>query len=385
MILDRHDPGAKALLGTVLLELNRTVDARACLAEAVAAEPDNPFFRQGLAEAEKRDGAPAAAAATLAAGVALQPGRPDLRNASILLAIAGHDFAAALDLAEAARGAGAADACGFGLMGHALSSLGRHDEAAEAYAEALKLAPEDPYVRHLVAASGALPAAREAPQDYVRAVFDGSAGAFERQLIGLGYRVPGLVRAALLAHGPEAARQDAAPGRIPVGPLLDLGCGTGLVGVVLAGLNIGPLIGIDISAGMLAEAAAKAMYAELRQIDLLRALAEDQRAYPLIVAADVLCYMGALEQAFTGIAARLAPGGICVLSAEALGENDLPDIDWALGRLGRYAHSRRYLEETAAAAGLRIIALSAEPLRFEDDQPVAGFLMVLTRPDAGAA
>ncbi len=56
--------------------------------------------------------------------------------------------------AEEAHAAGVADACLFGLKGHALSSLGRHAEAAEAYAEALKLGPDDPYVRHLVAASG---------------------------------------------------------------------------------------------------------------------------------------------------------------------------------------------------------------------------------------
>jgi predicted TPR repeat methyltransferase len=113
------------------------------------------------------------------------------------------------------------------MMGHALSSLGRHGEAGDAYAEALKLGPDDPYVRHLVAASGIVPGAMRAPVDYLRAVFDGYADRFESHIVSLGYRIPGLIRATLLQHPTIMAGET-------LGPALDLGCGTGLMAVVLA-------------------------------------------------------------------------------------------------------------------------------------------------------
>ena len=168
--------------------------------------PGNPAYRQGLAAAQEACGDADAALATLVAGIAGAPSSIELRNAAILLSVR-----APTSTARAACRGGACRRRGrrlpFGLMGHALSSLGRHAEAAEAYAEALKLGPDDPYVRHLVAASGILPSAARAPVEYLRAVFDGYADRFELHLISLGYRVPGLIRAALARHPPIAGRR----------------------------------------------------------------------------------------------------------------------------------------------------------------------------------
>ncbi len=95
------------------------------------------------------------------------------------------------------------------MMGHALSSMDRHTEAADAYSEALKLGPQDPYVRHLVAASGIVPSAARAPLEYVSTVFNGYAERFEAHLVSLGYRIPGLVRAALFAAPDDRRGQTA--------------------------------------------------------------------------------------------------------------------------------------------------------------------------------
>lgn len=226
VVLDRKDPAAKALLGVLLLELGRTADALACLAEAFAAEPGNPGFAAGLATAQETAGDPDAALATLLRCIDAAPSRVDPRNAAILLCVRRRDFRQAVGLAEAARRIGIADACSFGLLGHALSSLGQHAEATDAYAEALKLGPNDPYVRHLVAAAGIMPGATRAPVEYLRAVFDGYAERFDAHLISLGYRMPGLFRAVLLQHPLIAAGER-------VGPVLDLGCGTGMIGMAI--------------------------------------------------------------------------------------------------------------------------------------------------------
>jgi predicted TPR repeat methyltransferase len=370
VVLDRTDARAKAMLGVALIDLGRPDDALPCLREAVAADPAHPAYRQALAAAQERCGNPAAAAATLAEGIRLTPGLVTLRTAAIMVDIRRRDFAAAAARAEAARRDGIADACVFGLLGHALSSLGRHPEAADAYAEALKLAPEDPYVRHLVAASGILPQAARAPAEYLETVFDGYASRFESHLIGLGYRVPGLIRAALL----EALDLSS-----PIGPVLDLGCGTGLMAVVLSDLPLGPMIGVDLSEGMLAEARAKQLYASLHHRDLEAVLAEPGAPWPVILAADVFCYFGALEDVLASVATRLTPGGVCVFSVEVHTEAQ----PWTLGRQGRYSHSRGHIEAATAAAGLRLEVLRPEVLRFEADAPVQGLLIVARyAPDA---
>jgi Flp pilus assembly protein TadD len=178
VIIDRRDPTAKALLGALMLELKRPQDAIACFADAVTVVPSHPGYREGLATALEAVGDYEAAFATLTVGIAAAPRNIGLRNAAVLLAVRQQDFATALELAEQANSECLADACLFGLQGHALSSLGRHEEAADAYAEALKLGPDDPSVRHLVAASGRVPPKKRADIEYVRAVFDGYAETF---------------------------------------------------------------------------------------------------------------------------------------------------------------------------------------------------------------
>ncbi|MBV8576373.1 MAG: tetratricopeptide repeat protein, partial [Acetobacteraceae bacterium] len=245
VILQRNDPAAKALLGVALMGLDQPEDAIQCLREAVAAEPNNPAFYQGLSTAEDAIGQAPAATATLDAGIQACPGSVGLRNAAIVHRLRSHDFGGAMALAEQAQRSGVADAWLHVLKGHTLSGLGRHLEAAEAYADALKLEPADPQIRHLAAASKARAESENEPGNYLRALFDGYAERFDGQLISLGYRVPGLFRAALLRILPRLRNGE------PAGPVLDLGCGTGLVAVAVSDLPLRPMIGVDLSPAML--------------------------------------------------------------------------------------------------------------------------------------
>ena len=371
VVLDPSQPRAKALLGAFLNGLGRHAEARACLAEAVAAVPDDGFNRRHLAAALSALGDETGAAAVLDEGLARVPEDVALRVAAILSRLRQDDFAGAEGLALAALRRGVADACVFGLLGHARSSLGRHDDAAWAYAEARKLAPEDPYVRHLAAAGGMAADAGRASADYVRTVFDGYAARFDSHLIALGYRVPGLIRAEL-ARLPRLAA---------AGPVLDLGCGTGLLAVAAADQGVGPWVGVDLSPAMLAEARKHGLYAELREADIAHFLRADGRAFPLIVAGDAMPYFGDLAPLLRLVAARLAPGGRFVFSTEHLpADGDAPPA-WRLGRLGRYAHGDAHVAAAAAAAGLVAVSVRAEPVRLEGGMPVPGLIVTLERPD----
>jgi predicted TPR repeat methyltransferase len=371
VFLDRYDIAAKALLGTLLLDLGRDANAAACLAEAVAAAPRDVLYRDALARALVATGDLDGAMRTLLEGIAIVPGATVTRNAAILLCIRRRDHGRAEDLAEQARVHGVADATTFGLKGHALAALGRHHDATQAYQEALKLAPGDALIRHLATTSVI---ATGAPGDYLRTLFDGYAGGFEAHLIGLGYRIPGLIRRHVIEF---AAAGD-------IGPVLDLGCGTGMVALALSDLDLGPITGIDLSPRMLDAARAKQRYATLREARLPDALYQDTSQWRLILAADLLCYFGALEAMFDAVRERLRPGGRFICSVEEL----VPDHhgavqgngDWAMGRLGRYAHNPVYVARIADTRGFRCVSLNRETLRHEAGGPVAGLLLVLERP-----
>lgn len=359
---------AKGCLGMALAQLGRFREAVACLREAVAADPRRADWQQCLVYAFEMSGAAEEAARALAAAVAANPGQVGLRIAAILRQMHRGDHAAAAALAMAARRDGVADACVLGLLGHALSSLGRHGEAALVYEEARKLAPEDPYVRHLAATAALSPSEGRATPEYVSVVFDGYATRFDAHLISLGYRVPGLIRHAV---APRAG----AGGRL--GPVLDLGCGTGLVGVALSDLAPEAMVGVDLSALMLAEARKRGLYAELHQADITHYLRHETRQFDLIVAGDVFPYFGDLAPLLLLAAACLAPGGELLCSVEALPAD--ADAAWRLGRLGRFAHAESHLRAAAAAAGLRARFIRPECIRMEGCLPVAGRLAAFTR------
>jgi predicted TPR repeat methyltransferase len=373
VLLDPANPSGKALLENLMTDVGRPADGVRCLQEAVAAAPGDAAFRRALADAQAIDGDLDEAASTLAAGVAAFPGSVEMRNAAVLLAVRRERFEEALGLAEEARRDGVADACIFGLKGHALSKLGRDQAAAEAYADALRLGPDDPYLRYLVACAGSDPETFSAPPEYLQAVFDSYADRFEAHLISLGYRIPGVIRTALIRHLP--LRPDTR-----FGPVLDIGCGTGLAAVAISDLPVGPLTGVDLSPRMLAKAESKQLYESLHEAEITRFLASDCTAYRLIIAADVLCYFGAVDALLAAVAERLHPGGFFIASFEELPGARDKGRNWAAGARGRFAHDAEYIAASAEATGLIVVAMDDEIIRSEDGTPVQGRLAVLQRP-----
>ncbi|MGH7067812.1 MAG: tetratricopeptide repeat protein [Acetobacteraceae bacterium] len=367
-----RDAGAKALLGLLLMENGDSSAALTCLADAVAADPENVEFRLGSAEAAARSGDAARAAHLLEEGIARAPGRADLREAAIRAALRRDDPAKAENLATEALAAGLASASIFRFLGEAAVAQGRGGEAAKWLAEALKLDPADAALRHMAAATGALPPPERAPPEAVRARFESAAPGFARAMIAAGDRVPGLIRAAVLAHVPL-------PQAGKLGPVLDLGCGSGMAAIALSDLPLGPFVGLDLSPAMLSAAREWGLYADLVEADLADFLAADERGLPLILAADVLTWFGPLRSVFGAVERRLAPGGRFILSLEAMPAERLDTRGWELRPDGSYAHAEALCEGSARDAGLRVIDLRRETLRVENGVPVAGLLAVLAR------
>ncbi|MFC7693487.1 class I SAM-dependent DNA methyltransferase [Paeniroseomonas aquatica] len=320
-----------------------------------------------------RAGRHEAAAEILAHCVAASGGAPALVALQAQNALLAGDAAGAEAMLRAALAAGATDAALHSVLAHALLTHGQMADAAPHFTAAARLAPRDGYLAHLAAAANGIGTDR-ATDSYVTALFDGYAPRFEHSLLALGYRVPGLFRRAI-----ERALPEVAAGRARLGPVLDLGCGTGLVGVALADYLGGPLTGVDLSRGMLEQAAAKHLYAELLQLEIGAAL---DRAWPpqaVVTLADVLIYLGQLEPVIGGCRRALAADGLLVFSAESFTPADPAGQGWRLLPSGRYAHAPAYLRHCLAAAGFAILEWREEDLRLEADGPIGG-VVVVARP-----
>lgn len=206
----------------------------------------------------------------------------------------------------------------------------------------------------------------QVPDEAVARLFDRYAPTFDQHLTGtLEYRVPQRIA--------EAVRQgwDGAPLTV-----LDLGCGTGLCGPLLRPMA-GHLGGVDLSQKMIDQARARGVYDELVVANLLGALRDAPGRYDLLVAADVLIYLGDLSPAFEAATAALRPGGRFIFSVEA-GHSERFALNPASRR---YAHSADYLRHLATIFGLHIDAMEEIVIRKEAEAPVAGFLLFLRRPN----
>ena len=253
--------------------------------------------------------------------------------------------------------------------GNTLTKIGRFEEAVASYDRALALKPD--FAEALE--NRELPLFElghtvRSPAKYMRGLFDGFSHHYDDTMLNkLDYRGHLHVRAMA-----ERVRAQMKP---PPWRILDLGCGTGLVGEAFRDFAQGSeLDGIDISPRMLEEANARGIYANLILGDLETVLAEPGALYDLIVSADTMTYFGDLSRAIAGVAGRLKPGGVYVFASEAkMGDG------WEKTKVHRYRHGEIYLREEAARAGLTVVDIVDCTLRQEEQKPVHGFAVALMK------
>lgn len=146
--------------------------------------------------------------------------------------------------------------------------------------------------------------AAEAPEE-IAALYDGWAEAYDADMARAGYRHPSIGLALLARHAPRGA-----------GPVLDAGCGTGILGEWLAILGLGPVEGLDLSAGMLAVARLRGAYERLHQIALGGPLPFADGHFAAIIATGVFTTGHVGAEALAELARVLRPGGPMVLTVK---------------------------------------------------------------------
>ena len=334
--IDPEHANAHSNLGVLLKSRGQVVEAEAAYRAAILANPSHLDAYTNLGILLNSQHRTTEAVACFCRVITLQPRHPDARR----------------------------------LLALAHCTLGEVDQAIAILEEWLAEEPDHPVGRHLLAACSGRNVPARASDAFIETTFDRFAGSFDAKLAKLLYRAPELVAAALADSGIDACR------RLDV---LDVGCGTGLCGPLIAPFAR-RLVGVDLSGRMLAQAESRNVYDELVRRELTAHLGTFREAFDAIVSADTLVYFGSLEDVIAASAAALRAGGQFIFTVEELAD-DGSGADYRLNPHGRYGHTRQYLERVLMERGLRAEVFRAE-LRLEAGAPVAGLVVRARKPAA---
>jgi predicted TPR repeat methyltransferase len=279
------------------------------------------------------------------------------------------DFAAAADLLAEVTDLVPNWAAGWFALAAAREKAGNIEGAREALRHCAALDPDDVFAARLhLARLGEVSKAPEMSAAYVRGLFDQYAAGFDDHLTGaLHYRGPEILLAAIRTACGDTGRKPY------FHRVLDLGCGTGLMARVLRD-NADSISGVDLSPRMVALADATGLYAELATGDVVGFLRDQADKADLIVAADVLVYLGDLGALMAASATILTEDGLFAFTVQ---RQDGPG--YCLGADMRYHHSATYVAGIAAAYGLKTIICDPVSTRHDEGSPVPGLVVVLAR------
>jgi predicted TPR repeat methyltransferase len=399
-------PGAMHYLGVLAHENGRSREALSLIERSIELAPDQADWHSNLGIVRQALDDVDGAVDAYQRAIELQPEHPNAySNIGVLFKATGH----LTEAEEAYRKAielNPSHADAHHNLAVVLSSTGRSEEAVTCYCRALTLKPhypearralalaycvlgqrhhaitvceewlkdepDSPIAKHTLAACSGRDVPSRAADDYVQKIFDSFASSFEVKLARLNYRAPELVAEAL---GQSLAGADKSL------DIVDVGCGTGLCGPLLAPYAR-TLIGVDLSVGMLKHAEEKKTYDRLYQAELTHYLEDNLEAFDVIVSADTLVYFGALEAVVHAAARALRPGGLLIFTVEEATEPEAHDTH-QIQPHGRYAHGARYVTRLLKDAGLEP-GIGRADLRMEAGLPVAGLVVRGTRPAVGA-
>lgn len=244
---------------------------------------------------------------------------------------------------------------------NAYAKLNDHSNALAGYRRVISLNPKIPEVLHLINALSGI-ATKKPPLGYVENLFDNYAATFERTLVDeLGYQIPSLVGSII--------RQDYVVNNTI--SVLDLGCGTGLMGEAISDLDA-LIVGVDLSQKMLKEASTAKRYQKLFHCDIQKYLSSQVLDFDYFIANDVFIYVGDLEDIFSLVKKRNKRGGRFIFTVE------LNDTDrFILEQSGRYSHSRSYLQKIFDRLEMQELHYENVRLRKEFNSFVIGGLFVV--------
>lgn len=189
----------------------------------------------------------------------------------------------------------------------------------------------------------------DSENEYNRLLFDNFAETYEKTLQNINYTV---IDKIIELYAPLN------------GKILDLGCGTGLLGAKIK-TDKNEITGIDISENMLKIATEKKVYKELINQDIHNYLQNTHPDFDCIVAADVFCYFGDLKPIVENLSTTRLIFSI---------ESDETAEKFIIQANGRYKHNPEYIEQVLKSAGYKHISSTSLVLRQENGKDVNGYI-----------
>ena len=318
-------------LGIVLqnrLELDEAIDA---YRRAIALDPNHANAHNNLGVVLRAKGDVVRAEAEYRAAIGIDPEHSDAyNNLGVLLNGQKRSHEAALCFSKVIT-LRPRDPEARRLLALAHTTLGEVDKAVEVFEEWLEEEPDDPIARHMLAACTGRNVPARASDAYVERTFDSFAASFDSKLERLSYRAPALVAEMLTRSNGDASRSL---------DVLDVGCGTGLCGPLVAPYAR-RLVGVDLSARMIAQARERNVYDELVKRELTGYLRDLTAAFDVVMSADTLVYFGPLEDVVAASANALRPTGRLDLHRRGTGRRRRASPGYSLGPSGRYRHASR--------------------------------------------
>jgi len=370
---DPEDPLLLLNLGAVNEAKGDLDMAVSCFRRTLKLQPANAKALNNLGKVLCLQGLLAEAEASVKQALQLEPHYPlALNNLGVIYSKQGKNEAA-IDCLKKSLALLPADVNTLYNLAGVYGNTEKNAQAAQCLRQVLELDPDHAAAQHMLAAcSGAT--TETAPPQYIENTFDLYAASFDSHLEGkLQYAVPTALRTVL---------QETVGSKRRFARAIDLGCGTGLSGRSFRDMADN-LIGIDLSANMLAKAKEKNIYDRLIRQDITAFLQDCPEQFDLFIATDVFVYVGRLERIFTAISRCAAPGAFFVFSIErAEGEDD-----YRLRSSCRYAQSPVYISRLAHRHDFSIEASCDHGIRKEKQQWISGNLFVLKKngPDNTAA
>jgi predicted TPR repeat methyltransferase len=249
--------------------------------------------------------------------------------------------------------------CHLGELAHI---VGNREAARAAYERYLQLVPEDAEIQHVLVSLRDDPPPPRVPDACIKQLYERFSTFYESNMCEeLGYQGP--------QHLLDVI-QDTVGQRRGLS-VLDLGCGTGLAGEALRPLA-SRLVGVDLSAEMLAKARDRNIYDELAIGELTQWLAGNRQSFDLIVACDTFIYFGDLTQVVGPSTRRLNPGGKLAFSVE---QSETPPF--RLTDSGRYEHHFQHIRDVAETFEMQVANHREAFLRTEYGREVLGHYVCL--------
>ena len=402
--LNPNHPDVLHFLGVLLHQQGRSEQAIDLIRKAISINPNHPDFHNNLGNILKETGKPGDASKAYKACLKLDP---DNANALCNLGAVLKDdekYDEALTSLERAIELSPKHSQSYHNLGNVLKKLGRYDEAIAAYRESIKLVepeesasyisaaykslgrilyrerrtdeaiavykqwlsfdPDNPTAQHLLAACSGEAIPDRASDAFVAETFDIFASSFDEVLKRLEYRAPELILFALQSQLDRPAHQL---------DVLDAGCGTGLLGMLIRDYAR-TLVGVDLSKGMVEKARGRDVYDDLQIAELTEYMEKSVKKFDLITSADTFCYFGDLSNVIRAAASSLTDNGLLIFTLE-IAINPSADETFRLNPHGRYSHTKAYVTEILKEAGMSLGSISSDTLRNEGGEPVEGYIV----------